>query len=148
MQILKTWGQANFYSISKGERWGIIMLSFFEKSQFLFLSQHYFTPILGENNVVNWLRNNFLNYNNMPEGHHIVCNLYFVISPAGVLLSLRAWISTKKTSAEENQSAHVAMPYLRDWISTANSLAVCKKMACRNTLSAGLEPRKPVNNDV
>jgi hypothetical protein len=38
------------------------MLSFFEKIQFLLLSQHYFTLILGDYNVVNWLRNNFLNY--------------------------------------------------------------------------------------
>jgi hypothetical protein len=38
------------------------LLSFFEKIQFLLLSQHYFTLILGDFNVVNWLRNNFLNY--------------------------------------------------------------------------------------
>jgi hypothetical protein len=39
------------------------MLSFFEKIQFLLWSQHYFTLFLGDFNVVNWLRNNFLNYN-------------------------------------------------------------------------------------
>jgi hypothetical protein len=38
------------------------MLSFFEKYQFLFLSQHYFTLILGYFNVVKRGRSNFVNY--------------------------------------------------------------------------------------
>jgi hypothetical protein len=42
--------------------WETGMSSFFERNQFLFLTQQYFTPISDNHNVVKQQRNNLLDY--------------------------------------------------------------------------------------